>query len=62
VAEDAAETLRDVAYAELGHVDILVNNAGGSRAPVDAPEERWLEAMTLNFTSPQRQIALPRRR
>ena len=57
MAEDAAETLRDVAYAELGHVDILVNNAGGSRVlPIDAPEERWVEAMTLNFTR-QRQIA-----
>jgi 3-oxoacyl-[acyl-carrier protein] reductase len=56
MAEDAAEMLRDVAYA-LGHVDILVNNAGGSRVlPVDAPEERWVEAMTLNFTR-QRQIA-----
>src|SRR5690242_17186690 len=57
MADDAAQMLRDVAYAELGHVDILVNNAGGSRAlPVDAPEERWVEAMTLNFTR-QRQIA-----
>jgi 3-oxoacyl-[acyl-carrier protein] reductase len=57
MAEDAAETLRDVAYAELGHVDILVNNAGGSRMlPIDAPEEHWVEAMTLNFTR-QRQIA-----
>ncbi len=57
MSEDAAETLRDIAYAELGHVDILVNNAGGSRVlPIDAPEERWLEAMTLNFTR-QRQIA-----
>src|SRR5215469_3226889 len=57
MAENAAETLRDVAYAELGHVDILVNNAGGSRTlPVDAAEERWVEAMTLNFTR-QRQIA-----
>jgi 3-oxoacyl-[acyl-carrier protein] reductase len=57
MAEDAAETLRDVAYAELGRVDILVNNAGGSRTlPVDAPEEKWTEAMTLNFTR-QRQIA-----
>ncbi|HME21314.1 MAG TPA: SDR family NAD(P)-dependent oxidoreductase, partial [Acetobacteraceae bacterium] len=45
MAEDAAEMLRDVAYAELGHVDILVNNAGGSRVlPIDAPEERWVEA------------------
>ncbi len=57
LAEDAAETLRDVAYAELGRVDILVNNAGGSRVlPIDAPEEKWAEAMTLNFTRP-RQIA-----
>jgi 3-oxoacyl-[acyl-carrier protein] reductase len=57
MAEHAAETLRDVACGELGHIDILVNNAGGSRVlPVDAPEERWVEAMTLNFTR-QRQIA-----
>ena len=57
MAEDAAESLRDVAFGELGHVDILVNNAGGSRTlPVDAAEERWVEAMTLNFTRP-RQIA-----
>jgi 3-oxoacyl-[acyl-carrier protein] reductase len=57
MAEDAAETLRDVAYAELGRIDILVNCAGGSRMlPIDAPEERWEEAMTLNFTR-QRQIA-----
>jgi 3-oxoacyl-[acyl-carrier protein] reductase len=28
-----------------------VNNAGGSRPlPIDAAEERWEEAMTLNFT------------
>jgi 3-oxoacyl-[acyl-carrier protein] reductase len=57
MAEDAAESLRDIACAELGHVDILVNNAGGSRTlPVDAAEERWVEAMTLNFTRP-RQLA-----
>ncbi len=57
MAEDAAETLRDVAYAEFGQIDILVNNAGGSRRlPVDAPEAAWIEAMTLNFTR-QRQIA-----
>lgn len=55
--EGAAEMLRDAALAALGHVDILINNAGGSRAlPVDAPEERWIEAMTLNFTR-HRQIA-----
>ena len=35
----------------LGRVEILVNCAGGSRPmPVDAPEDRWEEAMTLNFT------------
>jgi 3-oxoacyl-[acyl-carrier protein] reductase len=57
MSEDAAEMLRDVALAELGKVDILVNNAGGSRVlPIDAPEGRWTEAMTLNFTR-QRQIA-----
>ena len=55
--EDAAQLLRDVAYAEFGCVDILVNNAGGSRVlPIDAAEERWEEAMTLNFTR-QRQLA-----
>jgi 3-oxoacyl-[acyl-carrier protein] reductase len=57
MAEDAAGRLRDAALAGLGRVDILVNCAGGSRPlPVDAPEEKWQEAMTLNFTRP-RQIA-----
>jgi 3-oxoacyl-[acyl-carrier protein] reductase len=57
MSEDSAAMLRDAALAALGHVDILINNAGGSRVlAVDAPEERWLEAMTLNFTR-QRQIA-----
>ncbi|HEY6458316.1 MAG TPA: SDR family oxidoreductase [Steroidobacteraceae bacterium] len=56
LAEDAAAHLRDTALDQLGRVDILVNCAGGSRPlPVDAPEERWVEAMTLNFTR-QRQI------
>ncbi len=55
VAEDltatgAPERVRDRVLAELGGLDILVNNAGGSR-PVkwNAPEEQWLEGMTLNF-------------
>jgi len=57
IAEDAASSLHDAALGALGGVDILVNNAGGSRKlPIDAPEERWVEAMTLNFTR-QRQIA-----
>jgi 3-oxoacyl-[acyl-carrier protein] reductase len=57
MAEDTAARLTEAALAGLGHVDILVNNAGGSRVlPIDAPEERWIEAMTLNFTR-QRQLA-----
>lgn len=56
LVEDAAARLRDAALDALGFVEILVNCAGGSRPlPVDAPEERWVEAMTLNFTR-QRQI------
>ncbi|MDE2005251.1 MAG: SDR family oxidoreductase [Rhodospirillales bacterium] len=52
----AAARIRDAALGALGQVDILINNAGGSRPlPVDAPEERWTEALTLNFTR-QRQI------
>jgi len=51
MAEDAAERIRDRALAALGKVEILVNCAGGSRPlPIDAGEERWEEAMTLNFT------------
>jgi 3-oxoacyl-[acyl-carrier protein] reductase len=51
MAEDAAERIRDQAMKALGHVDILINCAGGSRPlPVDAGEERWQEAITLNFT------------
>lgn len=57
MAEDAAAILAAAAASALGHVDILVNNAGGSRVlAIDAPEEKWEEAMTLNFTR-QRQIA-----
>lgn len=49
--EDAPARISSEAIAALGRVDILVNCAGGSRPlPVDAPEERWYEAMTLNFT------------
>ncbi len=51
MAEDSAPRIRDQAIKALGHVDILVNCAGGSRPlPVDAPEARWEEAITLNFT------------
>ena len=55
--EGAPEKLAKAATEAVGPIDILVNNAGGSRRlPVDAPEERWVEAMTLNFTRP-RQLA-----
>ena len=57
-AHDAVHQLSAAAVAGLGHVDILVNNAGGSRSFTDlhVSEERWQEAMTLNFHRP-RQIA-----
>ena len=56
--EDAAQKLAGAALAGLGRVDILVNNAGGSRSFKDlhVSEDRWQEAMTLNFHRP-RQIA-----
>jgi 3-oxoacyl-[acyl-carrier protein] reductase len=54
MAEDAPQQIAEASLVALGRVDILINNAGGSRPmPVDAPEERWTEAMTLNFTRPR---------
>ena len=49
--ESAPERLAQAARKALGRVDILVNSAGGSQPPigVDAPEEAWNHAMTLNF-------------
>jgi len=49
--EDAPRRLANAAIEALGHIDILVNCAGGSRPPlpIDAPEEEWNYAMTLNF-------------
>jgi 3-oxoacyl-[acyl-carrier protein] reductase len=56
MAEDAAQHIASAALEALGQVEILVNCAGGSRPmPLDAPEERWDEALTLNFTR-QRQL------
>jgi 3-oxoacyl-[acyl-carrier protein] reductase len=56
MAPEAAGKIRDAALDGLGRVEILVNCAGGSRPlPVDALEEDWEEAITLNFTR-QRQI------
>ena len=51
MADGAPARICEEATSALGPIEILVNCAGGSRPlPVDAPEERWEEAMTLNFT------------
>jgi len=48
---DSALRIRDAAISALGSVEILINCAGGSKPlPVDAPDEKWDEALTLNFT------------
>jgi 3-oxoacyl-[acyl-carrier protein] reductase len=48
---DAARRISEAALRALGSVEILVNAAGGSRPlPIAAPDERWEEALTLNFT------------
>jgi len=55
--EGAPQRIAQAALKHLGSVDILVNNAGGSRPfKLDASEQQWEEAMTLNFTR-QRQLA-----
>lgn len=54
--DGGAEELAEAVLGRMGHVDILVNCAGGSRPlPLNAPEEAWIEGMTLNFTR-QRQL------
>ncbi len=49
--EGAAGKIAADALKQMGQIDILVNSAGGSnpQIPVDAPESRWTEAMTLNY-------------
>jgi len=52
--EEAPVEIAAAALDGLGSVDILVNNAGGSRQfGLDATEEQWEEAITLNFTRPR---------
>jgi len=54
--ESAPERIAKAALEGLGSVQILVNNAGGSRRfTLEASEEQWNEALTLNFTR-QRQL------
>jgi 3-oxoacyl-[acyl-carrier protein] reductase len=56
VADGAPARIAKAALEGLGAVDILINNAGGSRPfKLDATEEQWNEAITLNFTR-QRQL------
>ncbi|MGZ5223800.1 MAG: SDR family NAD(P)-dependent oxidoreductase [Burkholderiales bacterium] len=49
--DGAPRRLAAAAQDALGRIDILVNSAGGSQPPiaVDAPEDAWDHAMTLNF-------------
>ena len=56
VQEGAPARIAAAALAGLGSVAILINNAGGSRPfKLDASEQEWQEAITLNFTR-QRQL------
>jgi 3-oxoacyl-[acyl-carrier protein] reductase len=51
MAPDSPTRIRDEALAALGSIEILVNCAGASKPlPVDAGDDKWDEAMTLNFT------------
>ena len=55
--ENSVEKIAQAALEGLGSVDILINNAGGSRKfTLEASEQQWEEALTLNFTR-QRQLA-----
>ena len=55
--ENSVEKIASAALDGLGSVDILINNAGGSRKfTLEASEQQWEEALTLNFTR-QRQLA-----
>jgi 3-oxoacyl-[acyl-carrier protein] reductase len=49
--EGASRRLASAAIEALGNVAILINSAGGSQPAigVDAPDEAWDHAMTLNF-------------
>jgi 3-oxoacyl-[acyl-carrier protein] reductase len=48
--------LAQAARKKLGRIDILVNAAGGSTEGewMDAPDQKWLDMMTLNFTQIRR--------
>jgi len=48
--------LAQIATEKLGHIDILINAAGGSEEGewMAAPDDRWEQTMTLNFTQIRR--------
>ncbi len=51
MAPESPLRIRDEAVAALGDIDILVNCAGQSTPlPVEAPDQKWDDALTLNFT------------
>jgi 3-oxoacyl-[acyl-carrier protein] reductase len=52
----APQELAQRAIDGLGRINILVNSAGGGDGGkwLDAPDEKWLDAMTFNFTQVRR--------
>lgn len=53
--ERAPQKLAQEALEGLGQINILINCAGGSHSmSIDTPDEKWLQAMTLNFTQMRR--------
>jgi 3-oxoacyl-[acyl-carrier protein] reductase len=60
--EGAPARIAKAARDGLGSIAILINNAGGSRPfKLDASEEQWHEAITLNFTRQRQLTPLPAR-
>jgi len=54
VKDEVIRIAREASEA-VGPIEILVNCAGGSRpAPLDAPEELWEEAFSINFVAGRR--------
>jgi len=52
---DGPAAVAQAALDAFGRADIVINNAGGSRPlSLDATEDQWEEAMTLNFASVRR--------
>lgn len=53
---DGPLALAENALQALGRIDILINAAGGSNEMnwMDAPDDKWLDTMTLNFTQIRR--------